>query len=1080
MLKASTDKPTLVAKSAAPAPVRSPWASLPPVDKVPPVEINPPSQPTTSRAQQHDIPNTNTNTNANTNTVAALPQPPAMEIAADDFTRTRRDNQSGNLGQLYNAQSGQYEPANAGRRGSVRKDQNFRAPSLLQRGSQYEQQTPAEPSAAFQTQRTPGQQDHPPWTRRGSSTVSGESGPLGRRTSTSKGSDFSRVPVDLLQHRRESQPLVSPSTPSFKNEQQAASALQSPVPSHSQVVQESRPTAGSPYQSRSAATEAVQTPQRDEVAAQKALMKEKRELAIKRKKEEEEREEAAKKERIRIKMEKLGMAPLEDKKEKKESEKKELEKKEPEKKQIEKRLTEDIQSETKEVNKPGSSQVISQAPAQPHDLLNHTSQSPPKPPVPDASGASQQYGMMRVHGAPLSSAPHPVSDRPAIDKPRAQPLSQNVSPPGLEPKNEAVENLPPPMVNGIKSNQKDHEASTHGISDVPNQHLGRETRQQLWNVPQRDQQAYGAWNGQSMAREPSVSNSVWGPTSHSRTLGNGTFDRSVQRPQSRPLDQFNSPALAPIGPPRHLQRPREGPELRAEDISQTPLVEDFQTIPTFPPSEAPTSLSNKPDYTGRSSSTDALIPTSGASIGPPLRSQVSSHERPHREGDQHQSIMTAWGNFKATETEKNRQLVQQNATRLAEDARNGIQRPASQLPIMNETWRQVRIDDQSTQRHVVGVARAKNTHDRTIAPPMNSDFTSPPFMGQTGMPHATAASLGRGSRFFPGAGGLGLQSPYQGAMRFPPGYRRSSSPPPPEDEVHLHPAYARDITGPLVKLPFFEVSSTAEDTTPKVRLPPSIVAPVQSLPMPEVRSMPFRAVSQPLVNNPSWQDRFNGLLGVKKTTPEKRFAQVADGFSATKVPLDSPSLRLSASVSLPPHRGEPISRTLEPDSKHVEDEEALFENREFGSLPAVAIPTKAPEVGWMDAKNLKRGQSKHSRLSKEVEAASKDALLEKEMIVNGSVLIFVKMLGMELSKSVPMPRLNTLDAAQGSSRQRNFVSNAKPNKGYKSRESSGNYSKNNQATPSNSTSQSALPPQSRGPQGKNRPAWGPRTATAVH
>ena len=1074
VLKASTDKPTLVAKSAAPTPVRSPWASLPPVEKVPPVDINPPSQSLTFRTQQNDT--------SNTNIANPVPQPPAMEIAADDFTRTRRDNQTGNLGQLYNAQSGQYEPAIAGRRGSVRKEQNFRPPSLLQRGSQYEQQAPAEPSAAFQTQRASGQPDHAPWTRRGSSTVSGDSGPLGRRTSTSKGSEFSRVPNDLLQNRRESQPLVSPTTPSFKNDHQVSSALQSPAPHYAQAIQEARSTTGSPYQSRNAAADVAQASQRDEVAAQKALMKEKRELAIKRKKEEEEREEAAKKERIRIKMEKLGMAPLEEKKEKKEPEKKELEKKEPEKKQIEKKLTEDIQPETKELEMPGSSQLASQAPAQPQDLLNHASQSPPKPPAPDASGASRQYGMMRVHGAPLSSAPQSVSERLVGENSRNQPLSQSISPPGLESKKEAVENLPPPMVNGIKGNQKEPEAAIYGVSDIHNQNLGREPRQQLWNAPQRDQPAYGAWNGQAVAREPSVSTSVWGPTSQSRALGNGTFDRSIQRPQSRPLDQFSSPALAPIGPPRHLQRSREGPEMRAENISPVPLVEDFQTIPTFPPSEAPTSLSGKPNLIGQSASTDTHKLTPGNSIGPHGKTQINGHEQPLREGDQHSSIISAWGSFKASETEKNRQLAQQNAARLSEDARNGIQRPMAQLPIMNETWRQVRIDDQSIQRQVVGVSRAKNAHDRVIAPPTTGEYVGPPFMSQASLPHATAANIGRGSRFFPGAG-ASLQSQYQGALRFPPGYRRSSSPPPPEDEVHLHPAYARDPTRPLVRLPYLKASSTAEDTTPKVRLPPSIIAPVPSPPMPEARSMPFRAVSQPLVNNPSWQDRFNGLLGVKKTTPEKKFAVVADGFSATKVPFDLPSVRSSASVSLPPQTGEPASRVLEPDSKHVEDEEGLFENREFGSLPAVTIPTKAPEVGWMDAKNLKRGQSKHSKLSREVDAASRDVLPEKEMIVNGNALIFVKMLGMELSKSVPMPRPNVPDTAQGTARQRNFASNSKPNKGYKSRESSGHYGnnpKNNQATASNNTTQSSMPPQSRGQQGKNRPAWGPRTATAVH
>ena len=1066
VLKTSTEKPTLVAKPAAPAPVRSPWASLPPVEKLPPVDINPPSLSFTARPQQSEI------QSANNMAAPPLPAPPAMEIAADDFTRTRRDTQNGNLGQLYNARSGQYEPANAGRRESMRKDQNFRPPSLLQRGSQYDQQGPAEPSTAFQTQRTGSQHDQSPWTRRGSSAVRGDLGVQGRRASTSKGSDFSRVPNDMLQQRRESQPLVSPSSPSLNDEHQLPSALQSPATHHSQTVQEARSAAGSPYQSRQSTNDVIQPPQRDEVAAQKALMKEKRELAIKRKKEEEEREEAAKKERIRIRMEKLGMAPLEEKKEKNE----------PEKKQIEKRVVEEAKSEAKEAKKPELQLKATQVTSQSQEPPKAVPLSPPKPPAPDASGASQQYGMMKVHGTVPGSVPQAASGTLVVEKPTAQPVSPHISPPGLEPKAEASEHQPSSMVNGVIKNQKHPDAPMYKAPDTQNQSLGREPRQQPWNNSHRDQIPYGGWNGQVLSRESSVSNSVWGPTSHGRTLGNGTFDRSIQRPQSRAQDQFASPALAPIGPPRHLQRPRESPESRANDICSAPDVEDFQTIPTFPPAERPTPSPIKPDLPSRSISVGNQISPPQASVGAQARPQPNNNEQPSRDLDRTQASLKAWGSFGITDAEKNHQLAQQHAAKLAEDARNGIQRPMPQLPIMNETWRQVKIDDQNSHRQVVGVSRAQNTHDRPIGSQTNGDIRSPSMMGPTSMPPGNGAGMGRGSRFFPGPG-AGLHPQYQGAVRFPPGYRRSSSPPPPEDELHYHPAYARDPARPLVKLPSLKMDAMNEDTTPKVRLPPTITTPVQSPKMSEVRAIPLRAASQPLVNNPSWQDRFNGLLGVKKTTPEKKFVQIADGFSATKVPLDLPSARALASVSLPPQSDEPVSRELVPASKPAEDEEALFENREFGSLPAVTIPTKAPEVGWVDAKTLKRGQSKQSKTSKEVEAVSKDMLVEKEMIVNGNLLIFINMLGMGLSKSVPMSRPNSLDTTHGVSRQRNFSGNAKPNKGYKTRESSGSYGhnqKSNQGVPSSSTSQSGQHPQSRGQQAKNRPAWGPRTATAVH
>ena len=1066
VLKTSTDKPTLVAKPAAPAPVRSPWASLPPVEKVAPVEINPPSQPSTSRQQQ---------TEPYANNVAAVPPPappPAMEIAADSFTRTRREDQNGNLGQLYNAQSGQYEPAHAGRRGSVRKDQNFRPPSVLQRGSQHDQQGAAEPSAAFQT-------------RRGSSTVSGDSGPQGRRGSTSRGIDFSRIPNDLHQQRRESQPLVSPSTPNFRHDARLHSATQSPATQHAQIVQEARSATGSPYQSRNAAndppppyssrdpaTDGSQASQVDEIAAQKALMRERRELAIKRRKEEDEREEAAKRERIRIKMENLGMAPLEERKEKREPEKKHIEKR----KSDEARTDEGKETE-KSATRPTVSQVAPQPQKQPEEASHRTSSSPLKALAHESSTGHQQQAAVANSEARLRDKPSPSNELPVVDKPKTQIEGPKISPSGLGAKTEATEPLQSPLVNGIT---KHPDAPIYKAADTQNQTPNRDTRQQPWNNSLRDQTAYRGWNGQVLSREPSVSNSVWGPTSQSRTLGNGTFDRSVQRPQSRTQDQFTSPALAPIGPPRNLQRPRESADLLVNDTSSAPVAEDFQTIPTFPPSEAPHSSAIRSGLTSRPASAGRQTLSSQAEVGSHLRPQTYNVEPNGRVSDR-QTTLNAWGTFQVNEAEKNRVLAQQNAARLADDARNGIQRPPPQLPVMNETWRQVKVDDQNSERHVVGVSRAQNTHDRSINAPRTIDTQSPPFVGPLSHAPIGVAGMGRASRFFPGAN-AGMQPQFHGPMRFAPGYRRSSSPPPPEDEFHYHPAFTREQTRPQVNLPFLNINSVTEDTKPKVRLPPSVVTPTESPQLSEVRALPFRTASQPLVNNPSWQDRFNGLLGVKKPTPEKNYVQMVDGFSATKVPLDSPPVRPSASVSLPPQSAESMSRVLESASKAVEDEEALFENREFGSLPAVVIPTKAPEVGWVDAKAPKRGQSKHSKLSKEVEAASKDILVEKDMLVNGNILIFVNLLGMTVNKSVPMPRTIASETAHTGPRPRNITANVNSAKGYKSRESSGTHghnTKNNQAALSNGPPQSGPHQQSR-QQGKSRPAWGPRTATAVH
>ena len=1067
VLKTPSDKPTLVAKPAAPAPVRSPWASLPPVEKVPPVEINPPSRPSTSRPPQND---------AYGHSAVPPPAPPqvAMEIAADDFTRTRRDPQNGNLGQLYNAQSGQYEPANNGRRGSVRKDQNFRPPSLLQRGTTHDQQGPAEQSAVSQIHRSGSQQEGGPGTTRGSSTVSGDSGPQGRRTSMNRGADLPRIPHDLLQQRRESQPLQSPSTPGFgsnqvsqrgssPSQQLPRSAAQSPAMQHSQLSQEPVPVTGPPYHNRSLPSESAIINTRDDVAAQKQLMKEKREMAIKRKKEEEEREEAAKKERIRLKMEKLGLPPLE-------------ERKEPEKKTIEKRGAESVKDGQKETEK---LEARSDVPTLSHvqQPPNSTPLSPPKPPMPDASGTLQQYGMIKVHGSPSNKIGEPVSESLNAEKTRAEAPNQLTSPPGLEVKTDAIEHFSSSMVNGV--NKQTEPLSPKPSPDV--QHLIREQRQQPWNNGSRDNNGYSGWNAQNagMPREQSVSNSVWGPPNRHRTLGNGTFDRSVQRPQSRPQEHFSSPALAPIGPPRHLQRLRELPHARTNDINPTSMVEDFQTIPTYPPSEAPLP-STRTEITSRPTSEDQKISPlhTGAETLP--RSQISNSEGPSSRPEAQKSTLAAWGNFHAADAEKTRQLAQQHAARLAEESMTGIRHEPS-LPVMNETWRQVKVDEIGGQRHIIGVSRGQNTHGQNVAPQVNGEVHNSSFTNSAGITPAIAAGVGRGSRFFPSAG-RGIQTYFQGVPPFLPGYARSPSPPPPDNDIH--PVFTGDRGRPLVNLPFMKEK-------PKVRLPPSAVTPAQSPQMAEVRISPLRAASQPLVNNPSWQDRFNGLLGVKKTSPEKKFAHVAE-FSATKVPLDSPEVQVSASVSLPPKNGEANSRSLEASSKAMEDEEALFENREFGSLPAVLIPSKVPEIGWSSAKSMRRGQYKQSRLNKEVEALSKEPFMTEEELVanNGVPLIFVKLFGMAVSKSVPLPRSNAQNPGSGVQRPRNVSGNMKPGKPYKPRDSSGSYGyypsptsnhnpKNSNRGPQRDIALGGPNPQARQPS-KNHSAWGARATSVVH
>jgi hypothetical protein len=319
VLKGATEKPTLVAKPPGPpTPVKSPWAPLPPVEKVAPIAIDVPQQPAPQRFSQRDA-----------HGFQGMPPPPAKEIAADDFSRSWRE--GGNTSrELYNSQSGRYEPVNDARRGSVRSgDVRAHQPAVLQRPMNHD--GPAEPSAAFQTHRATGHDGSYNSRRRTSSNVSGGSGNLARRMS--RGHDMP-PPHEMLHVRRGSLAAVSdtPSSPrnfspsgQYQNQrgpqtqawQRSSPVVSQPSP-QSTHAQTAPPTSGSLDNQNQSAPVIFEDP----IEVQKKVMRQTRELAIKRRQEEEAREEAARKERIRIKLEAMGPAP-ESKKNKKDATKEE-------------------------------------------------------------------------------------------------------------------------------------------------------------------------------------------------------------------------------------------------------------------------------------------------------------------------------------------------------------------------------------------------------------------------------------------------------------------------------------------------------------------------------------------------------------------------------------------------------------------------------------------------------------------------------------------------------------------------------------------------------------------------------------
>ncbi|KAI1765363.1 hypothetical protein GGR53DRAFT_529587 [Hypoxylon sp. FL1150] len=294
VLKGAPEKPTLVAKPpAVPTPARSPWARLPPVEKVPPGQIDGPAAASASRPPAKEpIPAT-----------SATP-PITKEIAADDFSRTGfQDGHLNNHSQLFNSHSGRYEPV-ADRRGS-RNDIYGRQPAVLQRPQHHDQQGPAEPSAAFQTSRMSGQDAAPYGRRRGSSNVSGTSGSLAHKLGRQHD-----IPPQLESLHSQSGSAIIEGAESPISTRTFSPANNQPTPrlQHNQPYQP-RPSPGQTNVVSHYSPVTSAPPNEDDFAEQKRIMHQLRQQAIQRKHQQEAREEEERRARLEKKMATMGPAP---------------------------------------------------------------------------------------------------------------------------------------------------------------------------------------------------------------------------------------------------------------------------------------------------------------------------------------------------------------------------------------------------------------------------------------------------------------------------------------------------------------------------------------------------------------------------------------------------------------------------------------------------------------------------------------------------------------------------------------------------------------------------------------------------
>ncbi|KAH4400453.1 hypothetical protein HBI24_080700 [Parastagonospora nodorum] len=463
VLKGQPEKPTLVTKPSS-SEKKSPWATLPPVEKVPPVQINPPVQQPPQRFAQRD-----------SYGYDSMPSHPAKEIAPDDFNRTWRDDRGGRP-ELFNSQSGRYEPVNDMRRGSVRDPAFRQQPAVLQRPSQ---DGHAEPSAAFQTSRAGA--DMPTWgRRRNSSNVSGSNG---RRMSFDRRpTDMPNGPMGIERRGSHSMNGVEPMDPASSRKPSIAQAI-------SPNVANAHPA--SPFGSVASSgvhdvpVHVAAPPVEDPVEVQKRLMTDKIERARLKKQQEreaEEKEEAERKERLAKRLAAMGPP----------------------------KVKEQSPSPRKE------------------NAVPATAQSPPKPPVPAADGEVAQYGMMKVHHAqPVkkASSAEPIKAAASVESVHSpspvQAHAVNEARPAPQHKQQSAQSFDK-FARETENTRQSGEQSKPAISQLEGA------------VPAgpRSQVAPG-WQPTAAAPRPWTSQ-VWGPPqAKDRALGNGTFGSSYDRAQSR-------------------------------------------------------------------------------------------------------------------------------------------------------------------------------------------------------------------------------------------------------------------------------------------------------------------------------------------------------------------------------------------------------------------------------------------------------------------------------------------------------------------------------------------------------------------
>lgn len=230
------------------------------------------------------------------------------------------------------------------------------------------------------------------------------------------------------------------------------------------------------------------------------------------------------------------------------------------------------------------------------------------------------------------------------------------------------------------------------------------------------------------------------------------LNRQVPAPYQRTGDpefshrsQFSN-NLPPSIPPASKLPP---PKLTTHSSALLDLFKTKQPakmVPDTQPAQAPTTLLSVVTNIERSREPLEVSPLTEQSNGRDIHITMNLP----REVNEQRAKLAIWGNFQATskreDAEASRRILEMDAERLSEEARTGI-RHELQLPTMNETWRQVKVDDQANQRKVVSVKRPAELPQQSRqtvgkdSPSSTSNLSQKPVMAESRHPRDIPQNL---------------------------------------------------------------------------------------------------------------------------------------------------------------------------------------------------------------------------------------------------------------------------------------------------------------------------------------------------